>query len=97
MNRDLASTLTTASLATASILCSSLPAGCTSDPPIADAFVSDEDTGTEFPDAGIPQPVDAGPPDAFRRSYDVGTYTRIPESEAAAGRASCAYGRDAFP
>jgi phospholipase C len=97
MNRDLASTLATASLATASILGSSFAAGCTSDPPPADAFATDEDAGTVFPDAGIPQPVDAGPPDAFRRSYDVGTYARIPESEAAAGRTSCAFGRGAFP
>ena len=52
------------------------------------------------PDAGPPDAgnagrdggTDAGPP-----GYDGGPVTRIPESEAAAARAACAYGRGAMP
>ena len=80
-----------------SLLALSLVAACDGDPPPPDAFVADEDAFAEFPDAAMTQPTDAGPPDAYRRDYDVGTYTRIPESEAAAGRASCAFDRGAFP
>ncbi|AKF07385.1 phospholipase C [Sandaracinus amylolyticus] len=41
-------------------------------------------------------PIDAGV-DAYRPPYDAGPYERIPESEAAAGRASCAFARGAMP
>lgn len=74
-----------------------LSAACTSDSPAPDAGSEDLDAPVPFPDAAIPPPVDAGPPDAFRREYDVGTYARIPEAEAEAGRASCAFSRGAFP
>ena len=55
-------------------------------------------TGCDGPstdDAGT----DAAPstPDAGPVGYDAGPITRIPESEAAAGRASCAFGRGAMP
>lgn len=73
-------------------------AACTTDPEPTDAFVVvEEDAPADFPDAAMSRPRDAGPPDAFRRSYDVGTFPRIPESEAAAGRESCAFTRGAFP
>ncbi len=42
-------------------------------------------------DAGMPR-LDAGPP-----GYDAGPITRIPETEAAAGRTSCAFGAGAMP
>lgn len=51
-----------------------------------------EEAGT---DAGPPR-IDAGPPPP-PPGYDGGTVTRIPESEAAAGRESCRFERGAFP
>ena len=48
-------------------------------------------------------PSDAGtdafrpPPDAYREPYDAGPFTRVPESEAAAGREGCAFGRGSMP
>ncbi len=52
------------------------------------------DAGSPAPDAGPPPaPRDAGPPPG----YDAGPITRIPEAEAAANRAACAYGPGAFP
>jgi phospholipase C len=47
--------------------------------------------GNNDVDAGV----DAGP--IGPPGYDGGTITRIPETEAAAGRESCQYGRGAFP
>ena len=47
-------------------------------------------------DAG-PEPRDALPRPDARPPYDAGPVTDIPESEAAAGRASCAYARGAMP
>ncbi|MBX3269008.1 MAG: alkaline phosphatase family protein [Sandaracinaceae bacterium] len=51
---------------------------------------SPEDGGAGH-DAGHDAGTDAGP------SYDAGAITRIPESEASAGRTSCAYSRGAMP
>lgn len=50
-------------------------------------------------DPGDAGPGDAyvAPVDAYRPPYDAGPYTRIPESEAEAGRTSCAFGRGAMP
>ena len=53
--------------------------------------------GEPTPDAGPPDagsaPEDAGGPPG----YDAGPITRVPETEAAAGRESCAFARGAFP
>ena len=54
------------------------------------------DEETPDVDAGT----DAGARDAGTDAgggYDAGAYARIPESEAAAGRESCAFGRGAMP
>ncbi len=68
-----------------SISCLLLLAAC--DGPTLPADAGSRDAG----------PRDAGPPDAGPPGYDGGPITRIPESEAAAGRASCAYARGAMP
>lgn len=81
-----------AALARSRALCSlslvALAVGCDADPTASD------DGGL---DAGAIVRVDGGPPDAFRNAYDVGAFTRIGETEAASGRASCAFGRGAMP
>ncbi|MGE0786851.1 MAG: phospholipase C [Sandaracinaceae bacterium] len=50
-------------------------------------------------DDGPPPPTDAGAPDAGPPppGYDAGTGPRVPEAEASAGRASCAFARGAMP
>lgn len=57
--------------------------------PLLITACGDEDAAPE--DAGVDTGIDAPPP------YDAGPYERIPESEAAAGRESCAFGRGAMP
>ena len=52
----------------------------------------DPETGT---DGGPPPGVDAGPPPP-PPGYDAGPVTRVPESEASAGRTSCRFGRGAY-
>ena len=48
---------------------------------------AETDAGTD----GGPSGRDSGP------GYDAGSYTRIAETEASAGRSSCAFGRGAMP
>ncbi|MBX7194691.1 MAG: alkaline phosphatase family protein [Sandaracinaceae bacterium] len=77
------------------IALTALPA-CTSEPAMPDAASSGLDAPS-FPDASIPPPSDAGPPDAFRRSYDVGSFARMPEATLAPEREACGFERGAYP